>query len=104
MDINNGSCEKFQDTEPKAINIIHTEEVVIGTEQGTTFPTQIGTTQCNALIDTHATKSCISEKFYQQLPTTTMQKLHHISVQSATGSDLTPLGVIHCSFNLGHTI
>ena len=30
-----------------------------------------------------------------------MQKLHHISVKSATGSDLTPLGVIHCSFNLG---
>ena len=101
MDIDNDSCEKFQDTEPKAINIIHTEEVVIGTEQGTTFPTQIGTTRCNALIDTSATKSCISKKFYQQLPTTTMQKLHHISVKSATGSDLTPLGVTHCSFNLG---
>ena len=31
-----------------------------------------------------------------------MQKLHHISVKSATCSDLTPLGVIHCSFNLGN--
>ena len=47
-------------------------------------------------------KSCISEKFYQQLPTTTMQKLKHISVKSATGSNLTHLGVIHCSFNLGN--
>ena len=30
-----------------------------------------------------------------------MQKLNHISVRSVTGSNLTPLGVIHCSFKLG---
>ena len=30
-----------------------------------------------------------------------MQKLEHISVKSATGSNLTPLGIIHCSFKLG---
>ena len=30
-----------------------------------------------------------------------MQKLNHISARSATGSNLTPLGVIHCSFELG---
>ena len=49
-------------------DINHTEEVIIGTEQGTTFPTKIGTSMCNALIDTGATKSCISEKYYQSLP------------------------------------
>ena len=42
-------------------DINHTEEVIIGTEQGTTFPTKIGTSMCNALIDTGATRSCISE-------------------------------------------
>ena len=41
--------------------INHTEEVIIGLEQGTTFPTKIGTTVCNALIDTGATRCCISE-------------------------------------------
>ena len=41
----------------------HTEEVIIGSEQGTTFPTKIGTTMCNALIDTSATRSCMSEKY-----------------------------------------
>ena len=46
----------------------HMEEVIIGTEQGTTFPTKIGTSMCNALIDTGATRSCISEKYYQNLP------------------------------------
>ena len=46
--------------------INHIEEVIIGTEQGTTFPTKIGTSMCNALRDRGATKSCISEKYYQQ--------------------------------------
>ena len=30
-----------------------------------------------------------------------MQKLKNIGVKSATGSNLTPLGMIHCSFKLG---
>ena len=75
------------------------EEVVIGTEQGTTFPTKIGTSMCNALRDTGAT--CISEKYYQQLPSTKIQCLKNISVKSARGSNLTPLGMINCSFELG---
>ena len=81
--------------------INHTEEVVIGMEQGTTFPTKIGTSMCNALIDAGTTKSCISEKYYQQLPSTKIQHLKNISVKSAMGSNLTPLGMINCSFELG---
>ena len=77
--------------------------MIIGTEQGTTFPSKIGTSICNALIDTGATKNCISENYYQQLPTILMQKLSHVSVRSATSSNLTPLGIIHCSLELGKT-
>ena len=77
------------------------EEVIIGTEQGTTFPTKIGTSMCNALIDTGATRSCISEICYQHLPSTKIQHLKNISIRSATGSNLTPLGMINCSFELG---
>ena len=77
------------------------KEVIIGMEQGTTFPTKIGTTICNALIDIGATKSCISERYYQQLPSIKMHKLRNISMKSATGSNLTPLGMIHCTFGLG---
>ena len=79
-------------------DINHTEEV---TEQGTTFPTKIGTLMCNALIDTGATRSCISEKYYQNLPSTKIHQLKNISVRSATGTNLTPLGMINCSFELG---
>ena len=82
-------------------NIDHTEEVIIGTEHGTTFPTQIGTSVCHALIDTGATRHCISEKYYQSLPLTNIQFMQNINVRSATGSNLIPLGLINCSFELG---
>ena len=102
LNVKTNQQDNQQGFKPKQYEIIHTEEVIIGTEQGTTFPTKIGTSVCNALIDTGATKSCISEKYYQQLPTMKVQKLSNISVKSATGSNLTPLGMIHCSFELGN--
>ena len=48
-------------------DINHTEGVVIGSEQGTTFPPKIGTSVCNALIDTGTIRNCINEKYYQNL-------------------------------------
>ena len=84
-------------------DIDHTEEVVIESEQGTTFPAKIGTSVCNALIDTGATRSCMSEKYYQNLSLMKIQFLQNISVRSATGSNLTPIGLVNCSFELGKT-
>ena len=77
------------------------EEVVIGAKQGATFPTRIGTSVCNALIDTSATRSCISEKYYQSLSLTKIQFIQNISVRSATGSNLIPIALVNCSFELG---
>ena len=48
-------------------NMDHTEEVILGSEQGATFPTKIGATICNALIDAGATRCCIIEKYYRKL-------------------------------------
>ena len=84
-------------------DINHTEEVVIGSEQGTTFPAKIDTSVCNALIDTGATGSCISEKYYQNLLLKRIQFLQNISVRSATGSNLTTIGLVNCSLELGKT-
>ena len=61
----------------------------------------IATSVCHALIDTGATRSCISEKYYQSLPLTKIQFIQNINVRSATGSNLIPLGLIKCSFELG---
>ena len=83
-------------------NIVnHTKEVIIGSEQGTTFPTKVGTTMCNALIDTGATRSCMSEKYYRKLHLTKIHLLQNINVRSATGSNLAPFGMVDCTFELG---
>ena len=84
-------------------NVNHTEEVIIGSEQGTTFPTKIGTTMCNALIDTGATRSCMSEGYYKKLQLAKIHLLQNVNVKSATGSNLAPMGLVNCSFELGET-
>ena len=82
-------------------NIINHTEVIIGSEQGRTFPTKVGTTKCNALIDTSATRSCMSEKYYRKLHLTKIRLLQNIHVRSVTGSNLAPLGMVDCTFELG---
>ena len=81
----------------------HTEEVVIGLEQGTTFPTKVGTTLCNALIDTSANGSCMSETYYRKLHLNKLCLSSNICVRSANGSNLSPLGIVDCAFELGKT-
>ena len=84
-------------------NINHTKEVVIGSEQGTTFPTIMGTTVCNVLFDTGATRSCMSETYYRKLQLPKIQLLQNVSVRSATGSNLALIGLVNCTFMLGDT-
>ena len=84
-------------------NINHTEEVIIGSEQVTIFPTKVGTTMCNAVIDTGATRCCISEEYYRKLQLSKIHLLQSISVRSATGSNLAPIGLANYTFMLGDT-
>ena len=79
------------------------EEVIIGSEQGTTFPTKVGSTLCNALIDTGATKSCMSESYYKTLHLDSIHSVVNTHVKSTTGSNLSPLGIVNCSLKLGNT-
>ena len=99
--IDNDSIPKSQENINDLIN--HTEEVVIRSEQGTTFPTKVGATLCNALIDTGATRSCMSEAYYRTLQLNSICSLSNTHVRSATGSNLSPLGIVNCTFELGKT-
>ena len=56
---------------------------------------------CNALIDTSATRSCMSEKYYNKLHLTQICLSQNINVRSVTGSNLSPLGMVECTFELG---
>ena len=57
----------------------------------------------NALIDTGATRCCVSEEYYQRLQLSKMHLLQNISIRSATGSTLAPIGLVNCTFILGST-
>ena len=92
-----------QSKNPNESNINHTEEVIIGSEQGMTFPTKIGTTMCNALIDTGVTRCCMSEIYYKKLQLAKIHLLQNVNVKSATGSNLAPVGLVNCTFELGET-
>ena len=76
------------------------EQVVIGSEKGTTFPIDIQGTKCNALIDTGASRSCISEAYFKTLPQQTLKGLHRVAVRSASGSSLAPLGFMTSNITL----
>ena len=56
---------------------------------------------CNALIDTSANRSCMSEKYYKKLQLAKIHLLPRVNVKSATGSNLAPVGLVNCTFELG---
>ena len=93
----------YQSENLNEYNANHTEEVIIGSEQGTIYPTKIGTTMCNAMIDTGVTRNCMSEKYYKKLQLANIHLLQNVSVKSATGSNLAPVGLVSCTLELGKT-
>ena len=78
------------------------KQVVIGTERGTTFLINIQGSKCNALIDTGATQSCISEAYFRTLPQQNLKGLHRVAVRSASGSSLTLVDFMTCNITLGN--
>ena len=77
------------------------EQVVVGKEISNTFPIEIQGSKCNSLIDTVATKSCISESYYRSFPASDIKNLHWVLVRSATGSNLCPIGFVTCVVEIG---
>ena len=77
------------------------ELVTVGTTIGATVPATLENTLCNALVDTGATRSCLSEEYYQQLFLPGLKPVHKLQVRTASGSSLCPTGTITCDFKLG---
>ena len=77
------------------------ELVTVGTTVGATVPATLEHTLCNALVDTGATRSCLSEEYYQQLLLPGLKPVHKLQVRTASGSSLCPTGTITCDFKLG---
>ena len=45
----------------------------------------------------------MSEKYYRKLQLSKIHLLQNVSVRSATGSNLAPIGLVNCTFMLGDT-
>ena len=76
------------------------EVITLSLTRGAAFLVTIAGISCNALINTGAMQSCISETFYNQLMLLQLLKVFHLSGTSASGSTLIPMGIIHL-FKLG---
>ena len=82
------------------------EAITIGTSYGYTYPVSIKSTPynditCNALVDTGAIKSCLSSSFINQLEIKTILPLGKMTVCTASGSSLQPIGLADVDFILG---
>ena len=75
------------------------EVITLSLTRGAAFPVTIAGVNCHSLINTDATRSCISETFYNQLMLPV--KAFQLLVTSASGSTLCPKGIAQCPFRLG---
>ena len=74
---------------------------MIGSTVGATVPVQIAQTKCNVLVDIGATRSCISENLYQKLLHPPIRSLCQMTIVSASGGNVNPVGVTTCEILLG---
>ena len=77
------------------------EEVVIGKEERALITARIKHKKCKALIDTGASRSCISEKNYKEMQLPPVSELFAVRVTSANGSPIKVLGITKCPVILG---
>ena len=76
-------------------------EVTVGSTRGATVPVQIEKSKCNALIDTGASKSVMSEEYFQQLMFPDLRQVYNIDIKSASGSKIETTRITTCTFSIG---
>ena len=77
------------------------EEIRIGSTFGATIPLKVQHIKCNALVDTGATRSCISKEFHEMLMKPPLKAVHRSKVISANGTSIEVLGITTCSVTIG---
>ena len=68
--------------------------------KGALIPVEIGITSPAALVDTGATRSCLSGAQYQEMGQPPFTALYKGTVQAAIGEDMRPLGFLECSVKI----
>ena len=80
---------------------METLKVSVGTTTDASVPKQVGNLKYNALIDTGATRSVISESCYRNFMLPTPKQVYNIDVRSASGNRLKTVCMTECAFSLG---
>ena len=80
---------------------VYVTVVSVGTTTYASVPMQVGNSKYNALIDTGATRSVMSETCYKNLMLPTPKQIYNIDVRSASGNRLKTMGMAECAFSLG---
>ena len=86
---------------PKKVKHHLIEEVVIGGEDRALIPISIGKKNFRGLVDTGASRSCISERTYNALKLPEIKNFCEVRVTSATGSPIHVMGAVQCIVTLG---
>ena len=68
--------------------------------RGALIPVEIGITSPAALVDTGATRSCLSRAQYREMVQPPFTALCKGTVRAATGGDMRPLGFLECSVKI----
>ena len=68
--------------------------------RGALIPVEIGITSPAALVDTGATRSCLSGAQYREMGQPPFTVLCKGTVRAATGGDMRPLGFLECSIKI----
>ena len=69
---------------------------------GATVPIRVEKTRCFALVDTGATRSCMSKQFYEKCMLPEIKNICQVSVVSVTGGNVNPLGLVTCKVAIGN--
>ena len=75
--------------------------MVIGREEKALIPAEVKNKKYKALIDTGASRSCMSERSFRELQLDSMDELSSIRVTSATGAPIEVMGITKCPITLG---
>ena len=70
----------FREIVPKVLENGYIEEVTIGSTMGASVTIQVERTKYNALVDTGATRSCMSKQFYEKCMLSGMRNICQVSV------------------------
>ena len=80
-------------------------EITLNNSKSAVIPAEIANEKCRVLIDTGASRSCIREDYFKQIPGAKLIPLtRNVRLRSATGRDVQTLGRAKCQYKLGATI